>query len=194
MVDEDEKLTPTAFVVLGLVAIMGPATSYRLKQAAQASIGNFWSFPHSQLYVQPQRLADQGLLDQQQEEGGRRRRTFGLTERGRVALHEWLADPHTQPLELRDEALLKLAFAAEASTADLRNLAKQQQQVQKEAIADYDELARSVETAGETRFVRATLEMGRRYSRLARDFWRDVETMADTGRMPSLDEATLRQR
>lgn len=194
MVDEGDDLTPTAFVVLGLVAITGPATSYRLKQAAQASIGNFWSFPHSQLYVQPQRLADRGLLEQQQEEGGRRRRTFRLTDAGRAALHEWLADPHTQPLELRDEALLKLAFAAEASTADLRNLAKQQQQVQKEAIADYDELARSVDATGEARFTRATLEMGRRYSRLACDFWRDVETLADTGRMPTLDEATPPQR
>jgi hypothetical protein len=41
-----------------------------------------------------------------------------------------------------------------------------------------------VPPTGESRFARATLEMGRRYRRLAEDFWRDVERLADDGVVP----------
>ena len=51
------KLTPTSYLVLGLTVRHGPVTSYELKQRVQESLGNFWSFPHSQLYAEPERLA-----------------------------------------------------------------------------------------------------------------------------------------
>ena len=43
------SLTPTSFIVLGLVERSAGATPYELKQMVAASIGNFWSVPHSQL-------------------------------------------------------------------------------------------------------------------------------------------------
>jgi PadR family transcriptional regulator, regulatory protein AphA len=184
----DTHLTATGFVILGLVALMGAATSYDLKRAAQGSIGNFWSFPHSQLYAEPQRLVARGLLAAEQEEGGRRRRVFRLTDAGRAALRAWLADPSTRPLELRDEGLLKLAFAGSASEQDLWALARAQQELHRGWAAHYDELATGLPPTGETRFARATLEMGRRYRRLAVEFWRAVETLAETGEMPTLED------
>lgn len=184
---DDEPLTATGVAVLGLVAVMGAATSYDMKRTAQASIGNYWSFPHSQLYAEPQRLAGRGLLSEEQEEGGRRRRVYRLTETGRAALRAWLADPETRPMELRDEALLKLAFAAEATDDELRALALRQQDVHRAWIEHYDEMAAALPPTGETRFGRATLEMGRRYRRLAFGFWRDVETLIESGEMPTHD-------
>ena len=178
-----EDLSATGRVVLGMVALMGEATSYDMKQAVEASVGNFWAFPHSQLYAEPRRLAERGLLEEEQEAGGRRRRTFRLTAAGRAALRAWLADPGARPMELRDEALLKLAFAAEVGDDELRCLARRQQRVQQDWIDHYDELASSLSPTGEYRYARATLEMGRRYRRLARQFWADVEVMADTGEM-----------
>jgi DNA-binding MarR family transcriptional regulator len=87
------NLTPTSYLVLGLLGAMGPSTSYDLKRAVNRSIGEFWSFPHSQLYAEPVRLAAAGLLVEEREEKGRRRRLWSITAAGRDALDAWLAEP-----------------------------------------------------------------------------------------------------
>ena len=55
------QLTQTSYVVLGLVARAGEATPYDLKQIVAATIGGFFSIPHSQLYAEPERLAGAGF-------------------------------------------------------------------------------------------------------------------------------------
>src|SRR5438094_748343 len=120
------NLTPTSFVVLGLVTLLGQATSYDLKRLIALSIGHFWAFPHSQLYAEPERLVQIGLLDETREPGGRRRRVYAVTEEGRKALGEWLSDPSGDPPELRDPGALKLFFGNFGSREDVVRLAKSQ--------------------------------------------------------------------
>jgi len=48
-------LTSVSYLVLGLVGRAGSATPYDLKRRVGESIGNFWPFPHSQLYSEPAR-------------------------------------------------------------------------------------------------------------------------------------------
>jgi DNA-binding PadR family transcriptional regulator len=117
------SLTPTSYLVLGLVGHLGSATSYDLKQAVAGTIGGFWSVPHSQLYAEPARLARAGLLAEEREEGGRRRRTFALTARGRAALARWLDTPTDEGTELRDPALLKLYFGSQAGRGSVTKVA-----------------------------------------------------------------------
>ena len=81
---------------------------------AAATIGNFFSIPHSQLYAEPDRLAGAGLLTVRREEGGRRRKHYSLTARGRKALADWLESPTEEMYELRDPGLLKLALGSDA--------------------------------------------------------------------------------
>ncbi len=107
------RLTPTSYIVLGLLEAAGEATPYDLKRAVGASVGNFWSLQHSQLYAEPARLAQAGYLDEERERGGRRRRRYRLTDAGREALEEWRRDVHPEPTELRDLGLLKLFFGAD---------------------------------------------------------------------------------
>jgi DNA-binding PadR family transcriptional regulator len=107
------RLTPTSYVVLGVVRELREATPYALKQAVALSIGNFWSLQHAQLYSEPERLARAGLLDEEVEATGRRRKTYRLTDAGRAALDAWLAEPEAQFTELRDRGLLKLALGAD---------------------------------------------------------------------------------
>ena len=107
------RLTSTSYIVLGLLELAGEATPYDLKQLVAASIGNFWSVPHSQLYAEPQRLAEAGYLVERREQGGRHRRLYSLTEPGREALVAWRAEPTGELPELRDLGLLKLFFGAE---------------------------------------------------------------------------------
>src|SRR6187401_581585 len=87
------RLTTTSYVVLGMIALHGHCTPYSLKRAVGASVGLFWHFPHAQLYAEPDRLADLGLLARSVEDGGRRRKTYSLTGPGLDALRDWLAAP-----------------------------------------------------------------------------------------------------
>jgi PadR family transcriptional regulator AphA len=110
---QDIQLTPTSYIVLGLLSQAGEATPYQLKQIVDVSVGHFWSVPRSQLYAEPTRLARAGYLTEGQELDGRRRKRYGLTERGQEALQRWTAEPTQEFTELRDLAFLKLFFGAE---------------------------------------------------------------------------------
>ncbi len=133
---EEINLTPTSFIVLGLVARQGSATPYELKQVVAASVGNFWSVPHSQLYAEPDRLAAAGYLAREQESGGLRRKRYSLTDRGRAALERWLGSPSPQLPELRDESLLKLFF-----DADPRALAAARRDAHRAKLEEYERRA-----------------------------------------------------
>ena len=71
---QELRLTPISYIVLGLLSWAGDATPYRLKQLVAASVGNFWTLQHAQLYTEPERLAKAGYLTEQRERGGRRRK------------------------------------------------------------------------------------------------------------------------
>jgi DNA-binding PadR family transcriptional regulator len=99
--------------VLGFLSILGEATPYDLKRMVSISVGYFWSFPHSQLYAEPDRLAAAGYVVVRQEPGGRRRKLYKLTEAGEKALARWRTElPSEEVYEIRDVATLKLFFGA----------------------------------------------------------------------------------
>ena len=134
------RLTPTSFIVLGLLEQGEPATPYDLKQFAQVSTNNFWSVPHTQLYTECARLADEGLLDERQEELGRRRKIYRLTASGRKALDRWRNEPATDLYELRDAATLKLFFGG-----DPKALAAEQLKAHRGRLREYEQVAEKVE-------------------------------------------------
>jgi PadR family transcriptional regulator AphA len=113
---QDIQLTPTSYIVLGLLSQAGEATPYELKQMVNFSVGHFWSVPRSQLYAEPARLARAGYLTEGQEPDGRRRKRYALTEHGQEALQRWTGAPTHELTELRDLAFLKLFFGADPAT------------------------------------------------------------------------------
>lgn len=131
-------LTSTSFIVLGLLERLGEGTPYDLKTLVAASIGNFWSVPHSALYAEPERLAKAGYLSERREAQGRRRKLYSLTERGREALRDWLDAPTDELPELRDPGLLKLFFGADVTTLASRRL-----QAHRRKLAEYEARARA---------------------------------------------------
>jgi DNA-binding PadR family transcriptional regulator len=136
---QEPRLTPTSFIVLGLLEMSGEATPYELKQAVALTLGNFWSVQHAQLYSEPERLAKAGYLSERREERGRRRRRYSLTAKGRAALEEWRAEPTDQLSELRDLALLKLFFGADpAGLGEAQLEAHQRQLAEYEAMRQMD--------------------------------------------------------
>ncbi|MGH2904792.1 MAG: PadR family transcriptional regulator [Solirubrobacteraceae bacterium] len=164
MTDEIE-LTPTSHIVLGLLSMSGAATPYDLKQMVSATVGHFWTLPHSQLYSEPARLARAGYLTEQQEPTGRRRKLYDLTDRGREALRAWLTVLTPEPYVLRDLALLKLFFGA-----DVRALAEIQLETHRQKLAEYEAFfANTTDQAPPGPLL--ALDLGTRHERETVDFW-----------------------
>lgn len=161
----ETTLTPTSYIVLGFVSEAGESTPYSLKQAIEATVGNFWSVPHSQLYAEPARLAAAGLLREQREEGGRRRKTYALTARGRRALERWRDEPTEALPELRDLSLLKMFFGG-----DPRSLARAQLAAHRAKLESYRAMLES-DTGAEPRGPWRTLEAGLAHEREWVRFW-----------------------
>lgn len=134
------RLTPTSYIVLGLLDAAGEATPYDLKQTVGLSLGNFWSLPHAQLYAEPERLAAAGLLNERREPGGRRRRYYKLTATGKRVLRDWLTEPTEELTELRDLSMLKVFFGA-----DPKAMAAVQLPVREGKIEDYEEIVARID-------------------------------------------------
>lgn len=107
------RLSEASFLVLGMLERVQPATPYDLKQVAQISSAYFWAIPHSQLYAECERLANEGLLSEEREQAGRRRRIYRITQAGSDALNAWRAEPGIPTSEVRDLSILKLFLGAD---------------------------------------------------------------------------------
>src|SRR3954454_23857158 len=140
---DEPSLTPTSYLVLGLVGHLGRCTSYEMKAVVAGSIGYFWTFPHSQLYAEPARLVGLGLLAEEQEAGGRRRRTFQLTDRGHAALRQWLGEATEVATEIRDLAVLKLFFGSQAGGDDVTRIALAAARSHRARLEEYEAIAAS---------------------------------------------------
>lgn len=175
-------LTPTSYLVLGLIAREGPSTPYDLKRHVTATIGHFWSFPHALLYKEPPRLAELGLLTEKRELAGRRRRLFSITAAGRQALRQWLGRPARQPTELRDLGLLQLFFADLEPASARRRIAREQLAQHEAQLGEYEVGLLSEAGVGRRGSVSPTVEhwrgvtlpMGLLYERAAVEFWTGV--------------------
>jgi DNA-binding PadR family transcriptional regulator len=145
-----------------------------MKKLVQTSISFFWTFPHAQLYREPQRLVQLGLLEEEQQEGGRRRRVFTLTEAGRAALDEWLASPGPFNVEIRDLALLKLFFGRLARDQDIAMLAAEQLAGHRRQQALYEQLLDRYAGRDELSHQLAPLRIGISYEQAYIDFWEEI--------------------
>jgi DNA-binding PadR family transcriptional regulator len=164
LLQDDINLTPASYIVLGLLDAAGEATPYDLKRMVAASVGNFWSLQHAQLYTEPERLANAGLLTEAREEGGRRRKRYAITKAGRAALRKWLEAPTGEMTELRDPGLLQLFFGSDPAA-----LAAVQLPTHRAKLSEYRELHANCpeDPAG----VRLALQAGIAHEREWIRFW-----------------------
>ncbi len=168
---QEPRLSPTSYVVLGMIALRGPSTPYDLKRGVGHSVGYFWSFPHAQLYSEPDRLAALGLLELAVEDAGRRRKTYSLTDAGRAALRAWLASPTEEHFEMRDIAELKLFFNEAGAPADVARLAADQIRQHERRIAAYEDMVARFGDDAAVRPRMLTLELGLEMEYAALRFW-----------------------
>ena len=110
--------TTTSFAILGLLTIQ-PWSTYELAQLMRRSLHFIWPRAESNLYAEPKRLVDAGLVAAEVGWNGDRKRTvYSITPEGRAALRDWLADePPSQRLE--SEAALRVLYGNLGAKEDL---------------------------------------------------------------------------
>jgi DNA-binding PadR family transcriptional regulator len=105
------KLTPTSYLVLGMVRL-GISSGYRIKKAADQSTRNFWPTSLAMVYPELARLEGAGLLSRRTDpQGARPRSAYTITAEGEKALVAWLRSTKVAPVQIRDEAMLRLFLA-----------------------------------------------------------------------------------
>lgn len=176
--DATPEMSPTSYVVLGLLVSRGPSTPYELKRTLASSLGHLWSFPHSRLYAEPERLTSVGLVEEHREMGGRRRRTFSVTPAGRQEFMRWLGSTDSGSHELRDPGLLKLFFADLADSDQTVELAREQESRHRDRAEAYEEMAQASDDAEEMPLRAATMRMGLIFEQASVRFWRSVAERA----------------
>jgi PadR family transcriptional regulator AphA len=168
------QLNPVSCLVLGLIGLRGHSTPYDLKKAISRSVSYFWPFPHSQLYGEPERLVEAGLLSRKSEESGRRRKLYRLTRKGDAALKQWLKTPPGVFFEMRDMAVLQLFFSEFTSEQNLVALAKDQARVARERLATYAQIEQTyLPRMGRNRRM-MPLYLGIRMAKVYLEFWDDI--------------------
>jgi DNA-binding PadR family transcriptional regulator len=174
----DIRLGPVSYLVLGITALRGASTPYDLKRFVQLSIGHFWPFPHTQLYAEPERLAQAGLLTETREESGRRRRHYEITDAGRERLDDWLVEPVTSPNEVRDLALIKLFFSELTEPEAMEALAAEQAAAHRAKAAIYEAIRERYTGRPDLAHRLLSVELGIRLSDAAAGFWDEVQSAA----------------
>ena len=98
---------------------LGVSSGYAIKKAADQSTQNFWPISLALIYPELARLEGAGLLSRRSDpRGGRARSAYSITAKGEEALGAWLRSPKVAPVQIRDEAMLKLFLADALGEAD----------------------------------------------------------------------------
>jgi DNA-binding PadR family transcriptional regulator len=164
---QDLRLTPTSYIVLGLLGQAGDGelTPYDLKALMAISVDNFWSTPHAQVYREVQRLAEAGHLRERREETGRRRRFYAISDRGRAALDAWRSEMPEGTAQLRDPGVLKLFFGGDPAAIAIQQIGRHEAK-----LAEYEVLRDQV-GADMALAQRRALEVGIAYEHAMIDIW-----------------------
>ena len=84
-------------------------TGYDIVKSFNKGLGYFWNASHQQVYQELKKLNGDGLLqcDVEVQTGKPDKKVYVVTDSGRKALHNWLAEPAKLP-KINDGLLVKL--------------------------------------------------------------------------------------
>ena len=133
------ELSATAYVILGMLRHQ-PRSGYEIKQVVDRSTRFFWAASYGQIYPELRKLARAGLVEgEAQPQGGRKRTVYRLTSAGRKELRQWLNE-EPEVLEIRDEGLLKLFFAAAGPPEKAIEIVEARQRVYERKLSQLREI------------------------------------------------------
>jgi DNA-binding PadR family transcriptional regulator len=134
------ELTTTSYGVLSVLSL-GEHSSYELARQMKMSLHYFWPRAESNVYAESKRLVAAGLAATRTEwNGGRKRTVYSITDPGRAALVEWLAEG-SSPQRYETEALLKVFFAENGTRDDLLRAIRELRDEARTAIEHFQRIA-----------------------------------------------------
>jgi DNA-binding PadR family transcriptional regulator len=163
--DPTPELSTSAAAVLGMLSL-GARTGYDIQRAAEVSLRFFWAVSPAQVYGELRRLeAAEMITGAEDGRGARRRRSYTLTAAGHEALSAWLTEPHASMLEIRDQTLLRLFFAAAVTPDQADQILSDAHRRSASMLAEFDArilpAARRHEREHDDPFPRLAAECGR---------------------------------
>lgn len=88
------QLTNLELTVLGIVWKKAPITAYRVRKEFITSPSTHFSGSAGSIYPLMERLTEQGLLESKSGKRGKRSHlSYGITDKGKAVLEEWLDPP-----------------------------------------------------------------------------------------------------
>ncbi|MBR8658696.1 PadR family transcriptional regulator [Brevibacillus sp. NL20B1] len=136
-------MNPLAYGLLGLVA-RTPSSGYDLMLQLQP----FWQAKHSQIYPLLAKMEQEGYVEFTRVHQIDRpdKKVYSITEKGREALREWLAEPTSEPV-FRDELFLKSYCLWLTDTESARNLFAEREAYCREQLQMFETFLQELEKA-----------------------------------------------
>ena len=155
-------LKSSSYLILGLVR-GGMTSGYAIRRFIdQQRMEVFWATTFAQIYPELAQLEKDGYLTHRDDShGARRRRAYTLTAKGERALMSWLRRARIPPMELRDEGLLRLAFADNLPRAEAIELVQRLRARAEEAEREFRETILPLGEALRAAGLRFPVEIGR---------------------------------
>ena len=135
------------FGILGLLAEQ-PLHAYSVKARFEDLLGGSWEVNIGQVSTTLQRLERDELIEPAGARGERGRLPYRLTQEGRKALDAWLAEPESEPQQLREEIYLKLLLASRVADGGVPELLARQRRVYLQRLKDLAGLEQQARSAG----------------------------------------------
>jgi DNA-binding PadR family transcriptional regulator len=178
----------TAAVVLGLL-VLGPApategygeagamTGWQLHETVRMSVGAFWNITRSQIYLELERLAAEGLVDEVGRRGPRRQRRYAITPGGRAAFEEWIASlarEEARSDQLRSPLALLVFFGEHVPPGLLRRALQEHHVMRERRLEELRAMSAALESGDIGRLPAAVLERGIALTQLHLEWIDDV--------------------
>jgi DNA-binding PadR family transcriptional regulator len=131
-------LNPSACLILGLIR-GGFTSGYAIRRAIDdMRTSAFWATTHAQIYPELARLERGGFISKHDDpQGARQRSAYALTQKGDEAFDAWLRIPDQPPIEVRDEALLRLGFGDYLSRDEALALVRRMRERSEQAAREF---------------------------------------------------------
>jgi DNA-binding PadR family transcriptional regulator len=174
------RLKTSSYLILGLVR-GGVTSGYALKRfIEQQRTDSFWATTFAQIYPELAQLEEGGYLEHHEDpHGARQRRAYALTEKGERALMSWLRRETVPKRELRDEGLLRLAFADHLPREDaielVRRLRARSEEAEREFREEIIPIGKAISASMGLRFPAEVCRMGAGYHAWAIEHLRQLE-------------------
>jgi DNA-binding PadR family transcriptional regulator len=155
-------LNPSSYMILSLIR-GGMTSGYAIKRfIEQQRMEVFWATTFAQIYPELARLEREGYLTHTDDpQGARQRRAYALTAKGERSLMAWLRLDAIPPMELRDEGLLRLAFADHLPRDEAVELVRRLRVRAEEAQREFQETLLPIGEALLAAGLRFPIEIGR---------------------------------